>query len=302
MKYFNSIVVAIAAVTVYADTPDLTGSLEFIANPQLERWPENAGARGVLDLQFYRGRLFNGGGEVESNPGAPWISSIDPYDNSTKFEFDPGTEAIANYRIASWGDLLTPSQDPHEGDANLGHVFTRSPEGVWSVFKSVGGSTKTGTSGTVANNTHCWDMEEFDGRIFVSCYNLLSSTDRCKTFTVCSPITDAYHRISFKASYISKGKEVIYDSYSSTLRRQMQLMRFDNELFAVGNTIVQPRWMSDAGANNQELYRYDASTKRFVETTQRASDIYPDLTTNDYKLVGRNLAYLATNKFARVWA
>lgn len=50
MKYFNSIVVAIAAVTVYADTPDLTGSLEFIANPQLERWPENAGARGVLDL------------------------------------------------------------------------------------------------------------------------------------------------------------------------------------------------------------------------------------------------------------
>ena len=203
MKYFNSIVVAIAAVTVYADTPDLTGSLEFIANPQMDRWPNSALPRACLDLQFYQGRLFNGGGEVESNPGAPWISSIDPYDNSTKFEFDPGTEAIANYLVTSWGDLLTPSQDPHEGDANLGHVFSRNPEGVWNVFKSVGGSVAAGTGKTVANNTHCWDMEEFDGRIFVSCYNLQSSTDHCKTFTACSPITDAYHSIGYCYAYTS---------------------------------------------------------------------------------------------------
>lgn len=66
---------------------DMTAQLEFIGNPQLERWPNNATARACLDLQFYQGRLFNGGGEVESNPGAPWISSIDPFDNSIKFEF-----------------------------------------------------------------------------------------------------------------------------------------------------------------------------------------------------------------------
>ena len=158
MKYFTCTIVTMVAAMACADTPDLTGSLEFIANPQMERWPNNALARACLDLQFYQGRLFNGGGEVETNPGAPWISSLDPYDNSIRFEFDPGTEAIANYRVTSWGDLVTPSQDPHEGDANLGHVFSRNPEGTWTVFKSVGGSIAAGTGKTVANNTHCWDM------------------------------------------------------------------------------------------------------------------------------------------------
>ena len=301
---FFSGLIAFAAVKAAFAAADLTADLEFIGNPQMDRWPNSALPRACLDLQFYQGRLFNGGGEVESNPGAPWISSIDPYDNSTKFEFDPGTEAIANYRIASWGDLLTPSQDPHEGDANLGHVFSRNPEGVWNVFKSVGGSVAAGTGKTVANNTHCWDMEEFDGRIFVSCYNLQSSTDHCKTFTACSPIDDAYHSIGYCYAYTSK----YWYTTISTLRRQMHLLRFgDSELFAIGNTVVQPQYIGNgkidsSQANCQEYYRYDKTTHAFTVGSQPVSDIYPGLSTNDYKLVGRNLAYLATNKFAKVWA
>ena len=309
MKYFTFTIVTIVAAMACADTPDLTGSLEFIANPQMERWPNNALARACLDLQFYQGRLFNGGGEVETNPGAPWISSLDPYDNSIRFEFAPGTEAIANYRVTSWGDLVTPSQDPHEGDANLGHVFSRNPEGTWTVFKSVGGSIAAGTGKTVANNTHCWDMEEFDGRIFVSCYNLQSSTDHCKTFTACSPIDNAYHSIGYCYAYTRKFLKYQYQYDTiSTLRRQMHLLRFgDSELFAIGNTVVQPQYIDNSKidsskVNCQEYYRYDKTTHAFTVGSQPVSDIYPGLSTNDYRLVGRNLTYLATNQFAKVWA
>ena len=309
MKYFTCTIVTMVAAMACADTPDLTGSLEFIANPQMERWPNNALARACLDLQFYQGRLFNGGGEVETNPGAPWISSLDPYDNSIRFEFDPGTEAIANYRVTSWGDLVTPSQDPHEGDANLGHVFSRNPEGTWTVFKSVGGSIAAGTGKTVANNTHCWDMEEFDGRIFVSCYNLQSSTDHCKTFTACSPIDNAYHSIGYCYAYTRNlWKNTYWYDTISTLRRQMHLLRFgDSELFAIGNTVVQPQYIGNnnidsSKANCQEYYRYDKTTHAFTVGSQPVSDIYPGLSTNDYRLVGRNLTYLATNQFAKVWA
>lgn len=280
----------------------MTSSLEFIANPQMERWPNNAGARGCLDLQFYQGRLFNGGGEVESNPGAPWLHSINPYDLSYQFEYDPGTEAIANYLVTSWGDLVTPSQDPHEGDANIGHVFSRTPEGAWSRFSSVGGSLPAGSS-KVSNNTHCWHMAEFDDRVFVACYNLLSSTNRFKTFEVCSPITSAYHRISYSSSFTKFFSKKTYQySTINTLRRQVHLMQFgDRDLFAIGNTVVNPALWTNTNVNNQELYWYNRTTKQFEERSQHLSTIYPNLTTNDYRLVGRNLKLLATNECAYVW-
>ena len=275
---------------------DLTAQLEFIGNPQLERWPNNATARACLDLQFYQGRLFNGGGEVESNPGAPWISSVDPFDNSIRFEFAPGTEAIANYRIASWGDLMTSAQDPHEGDANIGHVFTRSPDGAWTIFKSVGGSLKSSGSSNVANNTHCWDMDEFDGRVFVAGYNLMASTDRCKTFTAATDLTSAYVSID----YATSAKRTATDSH---LRRQIQLLRFGNTaLFAVPNTLLQPNVMSDTRTCNQEVFRYNASTHAFETISQRASDIYPGLSSADYQLVGRNLTYFSSDTYARTLA
>lgn len=285
-----------------AATPDLTSSLEFIANPQMERWPNNAGARGCLDLQFYQGRLFNGGGEVESNPGAPWLQSINPYDLSYQFEYAPGTEAIANYLVTSWGDLVTPSQDPHEGDANIGHVFSRTPEGAWSRFSSVGGSLPAGST-KVSNNTHCWHMAEFDDRVFVACYNLLSSTNRFKTFEVCSPITSAYHSISYSYGFEKFFSMKIYQySTIDTLRRQVHLMQFgDRDLFAIGNTVVNPALWTNKNVNNQELYWYNRTTKQFEERSQHLSTIYPNLTTNDYRLVGRNLKLLATNECAYVW-
>ena len=126
MKHLRPVIVALGSLvsgSIFSAVPDLTSSLEFIDNPATNRWPANSYARGVLDLQFYRGRLFNGGGEVESNPGPTWIHSIDPYTNETRFEYSAGTEAIANYLVSSWGDLLSPSQDPHEGDATEGHIY-----------------------------------------------------------------------------------------------------------------------------------------------------------------------------------
>ena len=170
-----------------ADVPDVTSSLEYVGNPAKERWPSNNKARGVLDLQFYRGLLFAGSGEVETNPGPTWLHAVDPVGLGMNFEYSAGTEAVASFRVASWGELLAPSQDPHEGDPNQAHVYIRGTNAVWRKYSSVGGTVPL-LKKTVLNSTHIWDMEECDGRVFTAGYQLHWSTNRCVKFvdTGCS--------------------------------------------------------------------------------------------------------------------
>ena len=268
-----------ASLPAIADVTNVTASLEYVGNPAKERWPSNNKARGVLDLQFYRGLLFAGSGEVESNPGPTWLHSIDPVGLGLDFEYSAGTEAVASFRIASWGELLAPSQDPHEGDPNQAHVYVRGTNAVWRKYSSVGGTVPL-LKKTVLNSTHIWDMEEFDGRVFTAGYQLHWSTNRCVRFVDTGSITNAYRRFDYR----------IFDRGYAwwSLRRQMQLLRFPDSLYAVPNALIQPNCPIDDDAppcNQVEVFAYDPSTKKFTEGRQAMSTLFPNVSSNDFRLV-----------------
>ena len=183
---------SITCFSAVADVPVLTSSLEYVGNPAKNRWPKDSDAsyRGALDLQFHRGALLVGSGEVETNPGPIHVYSTDPVTLKQTFEYSAGTEALASCRVASWGELLVPSQDPHEKDPNEGHVYIRGTNGVWRRHSSVTGSLQWGSNTEpLLSATHVWDMEEFDGRIFAATYQLNWSTNRCASFVDTGSIT-----------------------------------------------------------------------------------------------------------------
>ena len=263
-----------------ADVPDVTSSLEYVSNPAMHRWPSDSYERGALDLQFHCGTLLVGGGEVENNQGPVLVYGTDPVTLDEKFEYSAGTEAIASCRVASWGELLVPSQDPRESDSNQAHVYIRGTNSVWRKYSNIGGSVPTASSGVVYNKTHIWDMEEFDGRVFTSGYQLHWSTNRCVKFVDTGSITNAYRRFDYMTA------DTHY--YTSKLRRQMQLLRFSDRLYAVPNSYVQPNYsVSDSNQyfNKLELFTYNSSTKKFDESRIPLSYLFPNITSNDFRLV-----------------
>ena len=273
----------LVAAFARADVPDVTASLESVSNPAMHRWPANSYPRGALDLQFHCGTLLVGSGEVENNPGPVWIYGTDPVTLEENFEYSAGTEALASCRVASWGELLAPSQDPHEGDANQAHVYIRGTNSVWRKHSSIGGSVpyKVGkTTGSVASNTHVWDMEEFDGRVFSASYQLHWSTNRCANFVNTSSITNAYRPFYYMTP--TNG----WTQWS--LRRQMQLLRFSSDLYAVPNALIQPNYAandSNQWYNKVETFHWNPSTLKFDEGRQAMSTLFPNISSNDFRLV-----------------
>ena len=272
---------AAAAARARADVPDLTASLEYVGNPAKNRWPANSFPRGVLDLQFHRGTLLTGSGEVEVNPGPVYLYGIDPVTLDARFEYSAGTEAISSFRVASWGELLAPSQDPHEGDPNQAHVYIRGTNGVWRKHSNIGGKVDTGSWGVVWNKTHIWDMEESDGRVFTAGYQLHWSTNRCATFVDTGSITNAYRMFSFMTA--DRGCRRWW-----SLRRQMQLLRFADDLYAVPNSLIQPNYSagdSDPDCNKVEVFHWNPSAMKFDESRQAMSTLFPNISSNDFRLV-----------------
>ncbi|MBR4260008.1 MAG: hypothetical protein IKQ17_13315, partial [Kiritimatiellae bacterium] len=271
---------AISAVCAKADVPDVTASLEYVGNPAMHRWPASSTERGALDLQFHCGTLLVGSGEVENNRGPVYVYGTDPVTLEETFEYSAGTEAFSNCRVASWGELLAPSQDLKDGDPNGGHVFIRGTNGVWRGYSNIGGSVPTGSSGVVYNKTHIWDMEEFDGRVFTSGYQLHWSTNRCVNFVNTGSITNAYRRFDYMTA------DTHY--YTSKLRRQMQFLRFSDRLYAVPNSYVQPNYSvldSNQYFNKLELFTYNSSTNKFDESRIPLSTLFPSISSNDFRLV-----------------
>ena len=279
---------AFTCLSAGADVPVLTSSLEYVGNPAKNRWPKDADSyyRGALDLQFHRGSLFVGSGEVETNPGPVHIYSTDPVTLKQTFEYSAGTEAISGSRVASWGELLAPSQDPHEKDATEGHVYIRGTNGVWRRHSSITGSVPKGApTNLLLSATHVWDMEEFDGRIFAATYQLNWSTNRCVSFVDTGSITNAnrsFYWMSDNGGYKMQ-----------SLRRQMQLMRFPDRLYAVPNAMVQPCYNvqdSNQWYNKLEIFTYNSSTKKFDESRIPMSSLFPNISSNDFRLVLSSVA------------
>ena len=278
---------SITCFSAVADVPVLTSSLEYVGNPAKHRWPTDASYRGALDLQFHRGALLVGSGEVESNPGPIHIYSTDPVTLKQTYEYSAGTEALASCRVASWGELLAPSQDPHEKDATEGHVYIRGTNGVWRRHSSITGSVPKGApTNLLLSATHVWDMEEFDGRIFAATYQLNWSTNRCVSFVDTGSITNANQPYTYYGGGSTYYKRTI-------LRRQMQLLRFGSDLYASPNFYLQPNYKATSPVstcNQIELFHYDSSTKKFVQEWQHVSTVLPDISSNDYRLVLSSVA------------
>ena len=263
-----------------ADVPDVTSSLEYVSNPAMHRWPSDSYERGALDLQFHCGTLLVGGGEVENNQGPVYVYGTDPVTLDEKFEYSAGTEAIASCRVASWGELLVPSQDPRESDSNQAHVYIRGTNSVWRKYSNIGGRVDVGASDYVWNKTHIWDMEEFDGRVFTSGYQLHWSTNRCVNFVDTGSITNANRVFYYMTPSNGYGR--------TSLRRQMQLLRFSNDLYAVPNSLIQPNYAvndSNQWYNKVEVFHYNSSTKKFDLSKQAMSTLFPNISSNDFRLV-----------------
>ena len=284
-----------AAVITFGEASDLTSQLEFVANPNLNKWPSNPLYRPVTDLQFYRGRLYNGAGEVESNPGPISIYSIDPDRKDCKLEYTAGTEQIASFLIASWGDLVSPAEDPRASGNKAEVVFVRGGDTGWSTKTGVTGTTKHGTD-TVEYSVHNWDVIEHDSRMFVAGYGISASTDRFKTFTdASSSIANTNMEVS-QRRYKAKMQPVS----SSILLRQNHFVKVDDELFSVYSGIYQPnirRGSSYTGINQTKGMWYDKSAGQFVFIDIDMEDVYPDLSSSDFKL---SFGTSATNTFAQV--
>ena len=284
---------SITCFSAVADVPVLTSSLEYVGNPAKNRWPKDSDSyyRGALDLQFHRGALLVGSGEVETNPGPIHVYSTDPVTLKQTFEYSAGTEALASCRVASWGELLVPSQDPHEKDPNEGHVYIHGTNGVWRRHSSVTGSLQWGSNTEpLLSATHVWDMEEFDGRIFAATYQLNWSTNRCASFVDTGSITNANQSYTYWSGSATYKRTI--------LRRQMQLLRFGSDLYAAPNFYLQPNYKAttpNSTYNQVELFHYDPSTKKFVQEWQHVSTILPDISSNDYRLV---LSSASTSAFA----
>ena len=271
---------ALAAACALAEVPDVTASLEFVGNPALHRWPAGGASCGALDIQFHGGTLLVGNGEVENNQGPVWVYGTDPLTLEESFEYSAGTEALASCRVASWGELLVPSQDLHDGDPNGGTIFTRDATGTWKRFNSIVGRVPTGSSGVVYNKTHIWDMEEFDGRVFTSGYQLHWSTNRCVKFVDTGSITNAYRPFYYMAADGGHTRR--------SLRRQMQLLRFADDLYAVPNTLIQPNCSipeNDQWYNKAEVFHWNPSSLKFDESRQAMSTLFPNISSNDFRLV-----------------
>ena len=271
----------LVAALARADVPDVTSSLEYVGNPAKNRWPANSYPRGVLDLQFHKGKLFAGSGEVEVNPGPVYLHGIDPVTLDTRFEYSAGTEAISSFRVASWGELLAPSQDPHEGDPNQAHVYIRGTNAVWRKYSSINGKVPDLAQRIIWNKTHIWDMEEFDGRVFTAGYQLHWSTNRCVKFVDTGSITNAHRPFYFMTPAHGCRRWM-------SLRRQMQFLRFADDLYAVPNSFIQPNYSAGDSApdcNKVEVFHWNSSTMKFDESRQAMSTLFPNISSNDFRLV-----------------
>lgn len=286
---------ALFASAALAAVPDLTSELEYVANPNQLRWGTAYDRMAVTDLMFYRGKLFVGGGATELNAGPVNLQQIDPVTKKVTIEGSAGTENISVFKVFSDGRLYVPSQDPRDYDditADDGHVFVRNPDGDWTFYNNVPRGNKKERDGSIlANHVHNWDMEEFDGRIFVAGYGINASTDGCASWTPAETWTTGTIMYTVPANEWNKTTGTWNTNIQpspfafSAYRRELQFMRFDDRLFVVPDQLLSPG-IPQANYNQKiELHKYNPSTKLFEAVTNTLMRMFPGMSADDLKMV-----------------
>lgn len=271
---------------------DRTDLLEFVGNPNAARWNEPS-KRPVTDLKVYQGKLFVGGGATELNAGPCPLQHIDPYSKAITVEKTAGTENITLFKELSDGRLYVPSQDPRDYDSDYsddGHVFVRDPSGDWKFYKNVPKGSAKDTDGKITEAyIHNWDIEEYKGRTFVCGYGISFTTNGCASWTSATPHWTSSRMPCYyptnvwdytKKQWKGPSGAASYNTY----RREVQFMKFADRLLAI------PYQNVPAGIPKQyydgivEVHRFDETTQRFVQMTNRCSRVFPGLSTNDFKM------------------
>lgn len=288
VKMASAVVAAVGSLLFSSASfaEDLTSSLEFVDNPTYREWNSNITLTGIADLQFYRGKLFPGVGEVELNPGPVPVYSIDPYTKLSVKEFTAGTEQLSRFRIASWGEMFVGSEDPHEGSVNEGDVFVRDADANWRFYKSFKGSMPypSGTS-SVLYDTHVWSIVEFDGACFLSGYGLGRSTNRFVS------VEDVSGR---------NGSGYVNNRWAGNpLRREDVYLVYPNNLFVIPRGPIAGVKMDNQNGHF-EVGHYDKTSGQFVLSHQHVNTLWPGVASTDYEL-GRGTTAPSSSTDFRVY-
>ena len=176
-------VVLMAGASFAAPVKDVTSRMENLGIPLAQRFQDKAYggsgayARNVWDLKAFDGRLYIGAGNSSnggpaSNAGPVPIFSYDPKTRKFAQEWNAPDEQLDVFHEFSDGCLYVPGHDPKE-DWKLGNFYRRpkGKDGKWEKVR------------TLPDGVHCYDMEEFDGKLLACGYGTYESSDRGKTFT-----------------------------------------------------------------------------------------------------------------------
>ena len=255
---------------------NVTDKLVLLGNPAKSRWPGSAQSRHVQDLHPYQGKIYTSGGEWGNNTGPCPCFAVDPYSGAYENEFDAGTDAIYEFKEFSDGLLYCSAIDPHEGAANIGHVFRKASSGNWYAYSTCVRGSQSSIKDQGGYPIHNWDITEFKGYTFVCGYGISGSTDWCRTtmFDATPSLKDNGMRKVDGRSWTAPNGDKYNAPYGySFLRRFTSFLPFDDDLFCVPN---QPILYQDIFTwNNWEPWRWDASANQFVSTTNTWADICP---------------------------
>lgn len=175
----------LSAVSVSAAVKDVTSKMENLGIPYAQRFADkaynNSGcyARNVWALKAFEGRLYIGAGNSSnggpaSNAGPVPVISYSPKTKKFETEWTVPDEQIDIFHVLGKGDLYIPGHDPKE-DWSLGNLYRRAAKAkgdkAWEKLR------------TLPDGVHCYDCDEFDGKIIACGYGTYESSDNGKTFS-----------------------------------------------------------------------------------------------------------------------
>ena len=263
-KIAFSLVVLSFATAAFAEAPDLTGSMQFLCNPNLSRWPTKSSndgrARSMTAIVPYKGKLYVSGGCWDPNMGYAPIFAVDPATGSFEKEFAAGTERIDFFREGSDGCLYAGGLDVHERSPadKQGAYFRKDLDGTWS-----------GLAAKVGSLMHVWDICCWKGYVYSAGYHICRAPESSPDKTVDALPADYKNTVKF--AKLSGGT---YD----VDRRFYAFLPFKDDLFCIPYNYP---YLDVREKNPFEEWRFSKSKGVFECTTRPWSEIAPNVGTND---------------------
>ena len=263
-KIAFSLVVLSFATAAFAEAPDLTGSMQFLCNPNMSRWPTKSSndgrARSMTTIVPYKGKLYVSGGCWDPNMGYAPIFAVDPATGEFKKEYPAGAERIDFFREGSDGCLYAGGLDVHERSPadKQGAYFRKDLDGTWS-----------GLAAKVGSLMHVWDICCWKGYVYSAGYHICRAPESSPDKT-----TDALpgdYKNTVKFSKLSGG------TYGVD-RRFYAFLPFKDDLFCIPYNYP---YLDVREKNPFEEWRFSKSKGVFECTTRPWSEIAPNVGTND---------------------